>query len=379
MFKFASCPHGHDWKIVALGDYSISDKWIVCPFCGTRPPAKEQAPIQPLVVEPAPDQDLPPPEPPVKRGPNPFLMIAVGGILAGLAVGGIGYLLLQNSQTETEQAKRKIDEADSALRDLEKKHKDTTFQAHRDLEEEKSRAAARRQELEEQRTQAEDQRRRAQIFAGRLALDRGIRLGREGDYGPGMLWLAKSLETVPSDAKDWQSSIRTVMGGMNGPLWPRRFEFVHPNQVLAVAVSPDGKTILTGCADKTARLWDAATGNPIGQPLLHDGPVNAVAFKNDGQAILTGSSDKTARLWEFPSGKPIGKVMKHPAEVLAVAFNPEGGSILTGAKDGGARLWQLATGEVLGEQLGHGAAVVAVAFSPDGKTILTGSADKTAA
>ena len=47
----------------------------------------------------------------------------------------------------------------------------------------------------------------------------------------------------------------------------------HSDGVWSVAFSPDGKTILTGMLDKTARLWDAATGRPIGQPLRAFGPV----------------------------------------------------------------------------------------------------------
>ena len=41
----------------------------------------------------------------------------------------------------------------------------------------------------------------------------------------------------------------------------------------------------------TARLWDAATGQPIGAPMKHQGVVMAVAFSPDGKTVLTGSCD----------------------------------------------------------------------------------------
>ncbi len=82
-----------------------------------------------------------------------------------------------------------------------------------------------------------------------------------------------------------------------------------------MAFSPDGKTILTGCYDRTARLWDAATGRPLGPPMEHSGPVKSVAFSPDGKTILTGSNDKTARLWDAATGRPIGQPLAHSAAV----------------------------------------------------------------
>ena len=78
-----------------------------------------------------------------------------------------------------------------------------------------------------------------------------------------------------------------------------------------MAFSPDGKTVLTGSEDKTARLWDAATGQPLGPPLTHQGPVMAVAFSPDGKTVLTGSDDKTARLWDAATGQPLGPPLTH--------------------------------------------------------------------
>jgi tetratricopeptide (TPR) repeat protein len=149
----------------------------------------------------------------------------------------------------------------------------------------------------------------------------------------------------------------------------------HNGMVQSVAFSPDGKVVLTGSDDTTARLWDASTGQPIGQPLRHDAEVPVLAFSPDGKIVITGSWDKTARLWDATSGQPIASPMRHDDYVRAVAFSPDGTKVLTGSYDKTARLWDAATGKPIGSPMPHRDDVFAVAFSPDGKSMLTGSHD----
>ncbi|KAG2070981.1 WD40 repeat-like protein, partial [Suillus decipiens] len=73
----------------------------------------------------------------------------------------------------------------------------------------------------------------------------------------------------------------------------------HTSPVSSVSFSPDGTRIVTGSRDKTVRLWDAATGQPVGEPLRgHTDSVWSVSFSPDGARIVTASSDKTVRLWD---------------------------------------------------------------------------------
>ena len=61
--------------------------------------------------------------------------------------------------------------------------------------------------------------------------------------------------------------------------------------------SSDGSRIVTGSDDRTARIWDSATGKEIAVLRGHDAQVDSAAFSPDGSRIVTGSKDNTARIW----------------------------------------------------------------------------------
>ena len=67
---------------------------------------------------------------------------------------------------------------------------------------------------------------------------------------------------------------------------------------MGVAFSPDGRLLATASKDKTARLWDPATGECLRTLTGHDDFVRGVAFSPDGRLLATASNDKTARLWD---------------------------------------------------------------------------------
>ena len=71
----------------------------------------------------------------------------------------------------------------------------------------------------------------------------------------------------------------------------------HEGGVLSAAFSPNGSRVVTAAEDRTARLWDAATGREIALLHGHEGWVWSPAFSPDGGRVVTASADGTARIW----------------------------------------------------------------------------------
>jgi WD40 repeat protein len=149
----------------------------------------------------------------------------------------------------------------------------------------------------------------------------------------------------------------------------------HTDAVASVAFSPDGKLALSGSYDDTLRLWDVEVAKALRQLTGHTDTVNSIAFSRDGKRALSGSWDKTLRLWDVDNGTELRCFKGHKGGVGAVALSPDGKRALSGGGDKTVRLWDVETGKELHCFDGHTESVVSVAFSPDGKRALSGDED----
>src|SRR5262249_6580358 len=110
-----------------------------------------------------------------------------------------------------------------------------------------------------------------------------------------------------------------------------------PSPFLAVRISPDGTRIVTLPGDRTARVWDAATGREVFALRGHGSEVNSACFSPDGTRILTAGHDGTARLWDATSGAELQVLRGHVGRVTVASFSPDGSWVVTGGEDGTAR------------------------------------------
>ncbi len=152
----------------------------------------------------------------------------------------------------------------------------------------------------------------------------------------------------------------------------------HEGPVKLAVFSPDGRRIVTGSNDGTARVHWVDGSGPAVVLRGHEDWVDTASFSPDGTRVVTGSADGTARVWNTDGSGEATVLRGHRGRVGSVAFNPDGSRIATGADDGKALLW-LADADAEPLILGvHEGPVEIVTFSPDGKTLLTASEDGTA-
>jgi len=144
-----------------------------------------------------------------------------------------------------------------------------------------------------------------------------------------------------------------------------------------VAYSQDGAYIVTASKDRTAVLWNAATGNIV-RTLTHSSSVLCVDFSPDGEHIITGGSDNSLIVWNRISGMIERTLLGHADWVYSVDYSPDAAPrVVTSSNDGTIRLWNILTGATEKTLFGHTSAVYSAAFSPDGTQIVTASWDKT--
>jgi glucose repression regulatory protein TUP1 len=125
----------------------------------------------------------------------------------------------------------------------------------------------------------------------------------------------------------------------------------HVQEIYSLDFSADGRHVVSGSGDKSARIWDIETGACVFDLQVEDlvegdaGPVDAgltsVAFSPDGRLFAAGSLDAIVRLWDTATGVQLGRFAGHSDSVYSVAFSPDGKTLCSGSLDRSIRAWDI--------------------------------------
>ena len=231
--------------------------------------------------------------------------------------------------------------------------------------------------------------------------------------------------------------------GVNPPIWTPKMPFLngigtntplvcdpatgklqcklegHTAPVGSFAWSRDGKTLATGSADATVRLWEMPSGTSLATYKGHTAVVNAIAWMSDSKSLASASSDKTIRVWKVPEKKSAAgkkadeeksaseatpaetkpaaeptkkatgkKDAKDPSDLLIQEFKGHAGPVtqlvspsvgpkllVSGSTDKTIKVWNL-TSNKLATTIDIGYPIQALAWSPDGKVLCSSSVDE---
>ena len=146
----------------------------------------------------------------------------------------------------------------------------------------------------------------------------------------------------------------------------------------ALALAPDGKTLVTAGWSSKPTLWDVDSGQQVGAFGEQRLGANRVLFSPDGATLVSSDvHDPSFTLWDVASRRMLRTFTGHTDAVNGLAFSPDGRLLATVSRDITIKIWDMATGQELQTMIGHSKEANSIAFSPDGAMVVSTSWDGT--
>lgn len=150
-------------------------------------------------------------------------------------------------------------------------------------------------------------------------------------------------------------------------------QLTHTSSISAIALTPDGRLIVSASFDRTIKLWDVATGALLRSFAGHEGEIWAVAVTPDGRRIVSGGGDDAIKVWDMATGALLRSIASGQGGVVAsLAVTPDSRHVIAGGYGGAIGLWDLETGALIRRFEDHPGAVLALAVKPDGRQVISG-------
>ena len=192
--------------------------------------------------------------------------------------------------------------------------------------------------------------------------------GGSAVFHPGGRTIVSVIGGYPTDDDAHPGEIR-VWDAVTGA---QQQSYRVPSTAHRLAFRPDGERFALGTADGQVLILDAA-GKELSRTTPHQQLVSAVSFSPNGRLLASASWDQTVKITDAATGDVLRILRVDAGRVQAVAFHPDGKQLATGDWDSTVRIWDRQTGKETLTLRGHKSPVYGVAFSPDG-TLLASAA-----
>jgi WD40 repeat protein len=198
---------------------------------------------------------------------------------------------------------------------------------------------------------------------------------------------AEGHEFLASTAVFFDDGSRLATGAGDGTIlvWDvatgtELFALKQTGYTAALAVSPDGRWIVSGSDGNEVKVWNAAIGELVNSLPGHEGPITAARFSSDGRWLATGDDRGRGRLWKFDpqiqAWYPINWLDGHSRTITALAFADDDRVLVTASGDNTCGQWDVETGKELRDRvLKHPDWVAELDVSDDGTKVLTSCDD----
>ncbi len=139
----------------------------------------------------------------------------------------------------------------------------------------------------------------------------------------------------------------------------------HDSSITSLAISPDGKTLVSGALDGM-KVWDIGIfPQHLRYTLANTGnPVNAIAFNSNGYLVASGDDTGTVKFWNLRTGSYISEFKPHDKMISGLVFTDDGKTLITASEDRTIKVWDLASGQLLNTLSGHRGGIRAIALHP---------------
>ncbi|MBK1987758.1 hypothetical protein A0J48_009445 [Sphaerospermopsis aphanizomenoides BCCUSP55] len=155
----------------------------------------------------------------------------------------------------------------------------------------------------------------------------------------------------------------------------------------SIAISPDGNTLASASSNSvevlvnknnvsgwitSIKIWNLRTGE-LKSTLTGNPGFNALAISPDGNTLISGDRDTTIKIWNLQTGKLKSTLTSHSEGVYSLVISPDGNTLVSGSWDTTIKIWNLQTGKLKSTLIGHSGLLHPLFITSDGKTVISAS------